>query len=236
MENSVSWNKQGGNHFLSIGTEIWVQDSNLGIAHYSWPAGVSDWNLVFKEVRMEDSGLYECQVISTEKMIWKVRLNVIEKPSHKPVISIEGKEFVESGQKVYLKCNTTLGDKIPDDLDWFKDGDKIEANEYPHIFITKYRSKDTMALVSELTIISGTSNDSGTYICRSTSELIASAEVSVLVADSSNVKRGTGVSRQETGTGNNHGDSATCRRSPTRINVLLGAVVIVTFVTTIITT
>lgn len=26
---------------------------------------------------MEDSGLYECQVISTEKMIWQVRLNVI---------------------------------------------------------------------------------------------------------------------------------------------------------------
>ncbi|CAG5127021.1 unnamed protein product, partial [Candidula unifasciata] len=96
-------------------------------------------------------------------------------------ISIEGKEFVESGQKVYLKCNTTEGDKIPEDLDWFKDGDKIEANEYPHIFITK--SKDTMALVSELTITSGTSNDSGTYICRSTSELIASAEVSVLVAN-----------------------------------------------------
>ncbi|KAH9508419.1 hypothetical protein Btru_055199 [Bulinus truncatus] len=120
-------------------------------------------------------------------------------------IRIEGKSFVESGQSVYLKCNTTEGDRIPDDVDWFKDGDKIEAKEYPNVVITKFRSKDTMSLVSELMINGGTSNDSGTYICRSSSELIASVEVNVLVADSSNVKRGTGVSHTHTGSGYNAG-------------------------------
>lgn len=40
-----------------------------------------------------------------------------------------------------------------------------------------------MTLVSELMIVSGTSNDSGTYICRSSSELIASVEVNVLVGE-----------------------------------------------------
>lgn len=64
---------------MSVGTDIWVQDSNLDIAHYSWPAGVSDWNLVFKKARVEDSGLYECKVITTEKMVWQVRLTVLGK-------------------------------------------------------------------------------------------------------------------------------------------------------------
>ncbi|BFY98432.1 hypothetical protein BsWGS_01471 [Bradybaena similaris] len=206
----VSWNKVGREHFLSIGTEIWVQDANLDIAHYTWPNGISEWNLVFREARFEDSGLYDCQIISTEKLTFRVRLTVSEKPPHNPIISIEGKEFVESGQTVYLKCNTTEGDRMPEDLDWFKDGDKIESTEYPNIVITKFRFKDTMTLVSELMIISGTSNDSGTYICRSSSELIASVEVNVLVADSSNVKRGTGISHTQTGSGQNFGNDAIC--------------------------
>uniref|UniRef100_A0A2C9M683 Ig-like domain-containing protein n=1 Tax=Biomphalaria glabrata TaxID=6526 RepID=A0A2C9M683_BIOGL len=201
----VSWNKVGGEHFLSIGTEVWVQDANLEVVHYTWPAGVGEWNLVFREVRAQDAGVYECQIISTEKIIWKVKLTVVDKPPHKPEIRIEGKSFVESGQSVYLRCNTTEGDRIPDDVDWFKDGDKIEAKEYPNVVITKFRSRDTMSLVSELVISPGTSNDSGTYICRSSSELIASVEVNVLVADSSNVKRGTGVSHTQTGSGYNAG-------------------------------
>lgn len=73
----VSWNKVGGEHFLSIGTGVWVQDPNLDIVHYTWPAGVSDWNLVFREARLKDSGLYECQIISTEKLARRVRLAVV---------------------------------------------------------------------------------------------------------------------------------------------------------------
>ncbi|CAL1537527.1 unnamed protein product, partial [Lymnaea stagnalis] len=73
----VSWNKVGGEHFLTIGTEVWVQDANLEILHYTWPAGVGDWNLVFREVRLQDTGLYQCQIISTEKLTWQVRLTVI---------------------------------------------------------------------------------------------------------------------------------------------------------------
>lgn len=73
----VSWNKVGGEHFLSIGTEVWVQDANLEVVHYTWPAGVGEWNLVFREVRAQDAGVYECQIISTEKIIWKVKLTVV---------------------------------------------------------------------------------------------------------------------------------------------------------------
>ncbi|RUS83269.1 hypothetical protein EGW08_008949 [Elysia chlorotica] len=197
----ISWQKVGNEHLLSIGTEIWVKDENLRVEHHLWPADVGDWNLVFEETRLEDSGEYECQVISTEKLTHRVRLSVV-------VINIEGKKFVEHGQTVYLRCNTTEGDRVPEDVDWFKDGDKIDDTLYPKVFITKHRSEVTKSLVSELMITSGTSKDTGTYICRSSSQLIASIEVNVLIADSANVKRGTGTSHTQVGTHQNDENAA----------------------------
>nr|KAG5686123.1 hypothetical protein BaRGS_033792 [Batillaria attramentaria] len=101
-----------------------------------------------------------------------------------------GKEFVESGESIYLLCNTTEGNRIPDDVDWFKDGTKINKREFPHIIITKYRELENTALVSELIIDRGKRKDSGTYICRNSIDQLASLEVTVLVAESTNIKRG----------------------------------------------
>ncbi|GFO36481.1 titin [Plakobranchus ocellatus] len=73
----ISWQKVGKEHLLSIGTEVWVKDHNLEIKHQMWPANVGDWNLVFHEARLNDSGVYECQVISTDKLTRRVRLSVV---------------------------------------------------------------------------------------------------------------------------------------------------------------
>ncbi|XP_059177742.1 uncharacterized protein LOC131957058, partial [Physella acuta] len=73
----VTWTKTGIGHFLSIGTDIWAPDPNLRISHYSWPAGVSAWNMVINEVKMADAGEYQCAIIATEKMVWKVNLTVV---------------------------------------------------------------------------------------------------------------------------------------------------------------
>ena len=73
----VSWRRMGNEHFLTIGTHTWVQDSNLVLEHAEWPGFVTDWNLVIKEARPEDAGSYECQVIHTDTIRWRVHLNVI---------------------------------------------------------------------------------------------------------------------------------------------------------------
>jgi hypothetical protein len=104
-------------------------------------------------------------------------------------ISLEGKEFVESGERVMLRCNATDGHRAPDDVDWFKTGDKIEPAKYPHVRIDKY--KQDRALISELVIERASKMDSGTYICRSSLEQIASVDVAVLVGkqlDNSHIK------------------------------------------------
>ncbi|KAK7455934.1 hypothetical protein BaRGS_00039424, partial [Batillaria attramentaria] len=186
-QTAVSWRRIGEEHFITIGTLVWKQDNNIVMEHSEWADFVSDWNLVFKEARPEDAGTYECQVIHTNTIKWRVRLNVI-------LISLMGKEFVESGESIYLLCNTTEGNRIPDDVDWFKDGTKINKREFPHIIITKYRELENTALVSELIIDRGKRKDSGTYICRNSIDQLASLEVTVLVAESTNIKRGSGSS------------------------------------------
>lgn len=213
----VSWRKMGDEHFLTIGTITWKQDPNIVLEHSDYEKGVvSDWNLVFKEARTEDAGTYECQVIHTNTIKYRVRLNVIrtssrvehthrnqelertQKPLYRPAISLMGKEYVESGESVYLLCNTTEGSRVPDDVDWFKEGDKIDGEKYPHITITRFRKADERTLVSELMIERAKNTDSGTYICRSSLDQIASLEVTVLVAESTNIKRGSGSSLQTT--------------------------------------
>lgn len=46
------------------------------------------------------------------------------------VISITGKMYVDLGDKIHLVCNASGGPRIPDEIDWFKAGDKIDSSKY----------------------------------------------------------------------------------------------------------
>ncbi|KAK6179596.1 hypothetical protein SNE40_011917 [Patella caerulea] len=159
------------------------------------PEIVSDWNLLIKNVKPSDAGLYECKITATTILKRTVQLNVIGPPLHKAGISVQGKEYVEHGDSIVLECNATGGPIIPDDIDWFKNGDKIDSHKYSNIVVTKYRSLENRALISHLIIDRSTKDDTGTYICRSSLDEINKKTVTVLVADSSNVKREPGRSK-----------------------------------------
>lgn len=47
-----------------------------------------------------------------------------------PVISITGKKYVDLGERIHLVCNASGGPRIPDEIDWFKAGDKIDSTKY----------------------------------------------------------------------------------------------------------
>ncbi|CAG5118863.1 unnamed protein product, partial [Candidula unifasciata] len=108
--------------------------------------------------------------------------------SHPP-IALSGKNYVERGQAIHLFCNTTGPDGFRHSIDWFKDGDKIDHSNYKHVVITSYNMVEPNVSVSELLINRSNPSDTGTYICRSPSGYIDSTRVTVLFADSSNVKR-----------------------------------------------
>ncbi|CAG5129442.1 unnamed protein product, partial [Candidula unifasciata] len=58
-----------------------------------------------------------------------------------------------------------------------------------HVVMDKYQSLADRAFVSELIIEHSSFTDSGDYICRSSRNDIANLKVTVLHADSSNVRR-----------------------------------------------
>ncbi|ESO88169.1 hypothetical protein LOTGIDRAFT_165912 [Lottia gigantea] len=184
----VTWQRVGEDFFTTIGRLTWVKKDNIMIGYNQKTPEISDWNLLIKNVKPEDAGLYECQITATEIMKRTVQLNVIG-------ISVKGKEYVEHGDSIVLECNATGGPHIPEDIDWFKNGDKIDSHKYHNIIVTKFRSLENRALISRLIIDRSTKEDTGTYICRSSLDEINKKTVTVLVADSSNVKREPGRSK-----------------------------------------
>ena len=95
-----------------------------------------------------------------------------------PDISLTGTTFVNVGDPVFLVCNVSGGDYIPEDIDWFKDGNEIKSDA-GRVKITKRQSVTTRSITSQLLIKHSYMTDAGNYICRSSMD-ITSLSVQVL--------------------------------------------------------
>ena len=95
-------------------------------------------------------------------------------------IRITGEKYVEKGQKINLTCNATGESHPPDDLDWFKNGNKLLTNYRDEIFIQKRVSLTTKTIVSILEIENADMDDAGVYICRTSDLQITSTRINVL--------------------------------------------------------
>ncbi|CAI9731235.1 Ig domain zig-8-like [Octopus vulgaris] len=111
-----------------------------------------------------------------------------DKPRNDPAITISGKSYVDKDLAIRLTCNAS-GLSHPHVADWFKDGQKINANKIKQISITGSSSYETGTISSTLVIKHSKLTDQGTYICRTSESLVTSMKVNVLDADSNNVKR-----------------------------------------------
>ncbi|XP_050402139.1 MAM domain-containing glycosylphosphatidylinositol anchor protein 1 isoform X2 [Patella vulgata] len=203
----VVWRRVEEDEYLTVGKTTWKADEALRINHEYKDNEVTSWDLRIVKVRPDHAGVYECQITSTTEYLRHVVLNVVGPPiqeagiiersrnryrhRHKPV-KVTGKDYVELGHRIHLRCNATGGPHMPEDIDWFKNGDKIDSDKYQHIIMTKYHSIKHRALISELYIDRSSMSDTATYICRSSEDVIDSKHVTVLLAESPNVKRGTG--------------------------------------------
>ncbi|KAK7496009.1 hypothetical protein BaRGS_00012710 [Batillaria attramentaria] len=91
-----------------------------------------------------------------------------------PGIQITGQNAVLEGQTISLQCDAT-----GDDLDWFKDGQRLDwwIREAAGISIRMIPSTDTISSI--LQVESARARDAGIYVCRSSSLEITSVRVSV---------------------------------------------------------
>ncbi|KAK3758609.1 hypothetical protein RRG08_019520 [Elysia crispata] len=198
----VAWAKQskGENIFLTLGKIVWVKDKNISVSYRMDDNQVSHWDLHIKNVDKSYAGDYECQITNKFPMKTHIHLVVKPRPPPKPAVTISGKAFVDRGEPIRLVCNAT-GPRVPEKIDWFKDGTKLDATSYRHgnLIIEEFMHVVDQALISELHIRHTDMSNSGTYICRSSDEKIASLVVTVLVADTTNKKRGTYLHVDEKG-------------------------------------
>ena len=91
---------------------------------------------------------------------------------------MSGTEYVELGSQIQLMCNATGKPQPPHDVEWFKDGEKINSNAQTGILITK--KIETKVLISVLVIKHSKIDDNGFYICRSSNKDVGTIKVHVL--------------------------------------------------------
>lgn len=198
----VAWARHGAgeNDFLTIGKIRWSQDNRINVSYRMDENQIIYYDLQIKNVNKSYEGDYECQIIDKSPVKTLVHLKVKPRPPPRPAVSMKGEEFVDRGQKILLVCNAT-GPRIPEKIDWFKDGTKLDDMSYRHenLIIKEYIDVEDQALISELEIKHTDIKNSGTYICRSSDKKIDSLKVTVLVADTTNKKRETDAHEEQQG-------------------------------------
>ena len=97
-----------------------------------------------------------------------------------PEIQISLPQFVERGQQISLQCNATGEYYPPDEMDWFKNGQRLTSRRNNGVRITKQYSLLKRTFTSNLTIERASMDDGGTYVCRSSDMQITSTKVHVL--------------------------------------------------------
>ncbi|XP_067665064.1 zwei Ig domain protein zig-8-like isoform X2 [Haliotis asinina] len=197
----VTWRRASSPNPLTIGTMAFVEDERITVEH---PPSTGEWNLMIKRVQIEDAGVYECQIASKARHLRKHVLLVVKEPKipdTKHNIQITGQEFVEQGKKIYLICNATGKEHSPDDLDWFKNGNKLTTEFVRKIYIRKFVSLTTKTIVSILEIKNAKLSDAGMYVCRTSDLQITSRRINVLKTHKDNVKRGTPKDHSDSNSG-----------------------------------
>ena len=58
----------------------------------------------------------------------------------KPEIQITGQNFVDEGERIALVCNATAKDPPPQDLDWFREGNRLQVGVENNLHLYLYFS------------------------------------------------------------------------------------------------
>ena len=79
-----------------------------------------------------------------------------------------------------LQCNATGEYYPPDEMDWFRNGERLSSQRHRGVRISKQYSISKRTFTSVLVIDRADMEDDGTYVCRSSNMQITSTKVHVL--------------------------------------------------------
>ncbi|XP_063435595.1 uncharacterized protein LOC134716517 [Mytilus trossulus] len=208
----VVWRRMSEPSPLTIGDFVYSQDSRISIRRV---VKQNEWNLIIKDVRPADAGVYECAVSSREKYKRLVLLRVtgtysnLSRKSYsyendillsQPQVNVTGNDFVSKGQTILLTCNATGEDHAPDTVDWFINGLKVDKKNMPRVRVYNKVDIYRRTLLSTLEIRRSLMSDAGVYICRGPDEKNSKLTVHILDEEKSIIdKRGDFLPSSEHG-------------------------------------
>lgn len=183
---TVTWRKAIPSVPLTVGLYTYYGDPRFQTHHVIHKR---QWNLHIRNVSVLDSGAYECQVSTQTRDIRRPFFLTVKE--QKSSIHITGDSYVNKYDRLVLLCNASSDSYPPDELDWFMNGLKVVTDLDEGIRITNSVSLRSRTIWSELVIEHAQMHHGGTYICRTSDELVTNIKVNVLSDGRMNVKRGT---------------------------------------------
>eukprot|EP00105_Crassostrea_gigas_P040657 XP_019924805.1 PREDICTED: uncharacterized protein LOC105333098 isoform X2 [Crassostrea gigas] len=102
----VVWRRTSQPHPITVGLDIYIPDDRYHVQHIPYRGS---WNLMIKNVNVNDAGVYECQISAKERAGSRrlVLLNVLEPPStttqktmSPPARSVNSKRGTDSEERV----------------------------------------------------------------------------------------------------------------------------------------
>ncbi|KAK3601476.1 hypothetical protein CHS0354_033611 [Potamilus streckersoni] len=186
---TVVWRRANEQGPITIGEMTYIPDDRFLVNHVPYKG---QWDLLIKNVQPKDEGIYECQVSSKDRTSRRLlTLTVEDFKSRSPHIHISGPEYVEKGDMISLTCNASGINFPPEEIDWFRNGQKVSSDVENGIHIYKRVSISLKIITSVLEIERATLEDDGMYVCRSSDLQLTSRRLIVLNAGTYNVKRDT---------------------------------------------
>ncbi|VDN84846.1 unnamed protein product [Brugia pahangi] len=156
-QNIVAWTRLRDEALLTAGEQSFTSDSRFQILLE--PSKV-DWVLIIRRAERSDSGCYLCEVNTEPRStVYAVYLNVIERTINLMANMI--------GSEVLLNCTVTIGSEansVSGEVEWWRDGQPIDFKNSKK-YISKVK-RDSKTIVYTLRILSASSEDDGSYSCK----------------------------------------------------------------------
>ncbi|VDK88707.1 unnamed protein product, partial [Onchocerca ochengi] len=168
-QNMVAWTRLRDEALLTVGEHSFTTDSRFQISHKPSEA---DWMLIIRRAESSDSGCYLCEVNTEPRStVYAVYLNVIEKhnvkPSSSPAKRTANLMANMIGDEVLLNCTIMIGAETNGtngEVEWWRDGQRIDFKNTKK-YISKIK-RNSRTIVHTLRILSASSEDDGSYSCK----------------------------------------------------------------------
>lgn len=166
-DKTVSWVRRRDLNILTVGVFTYTNDKRFQALHST---GSSEWTLKILAPKLEDSGVYECQVSTEPKLSRAFMLDVVVSRAE---IFGSNDVHIRAGSAVNLTCHVTHG---VEPIFWFR-GQQVVAGDLSPRDRLHVSRQDS---ISSLRILSAAPDDTGNYTCAPLGAIPASVYLHVL--------------------------------------------------------